>query len=195
MPEDINNLNDAEKAELERLINKVENGSTNPTPAVNESDDRKFGEAPTPNPATVKRLLDPADWVKKQVDTLTAVGRENYLTGIKSPRKDPIKAGIAAQAKYEAKMKDEKVLKNRVTGLKNTNMDEWTAMCESLGADKLVDGVVKRKYKIERFVGKWTPLLKAHLDKIDAMPDVTDSDREKKMIENVKGLKALKGKA
>jgi len=90
-------------------------------------------------------------------------------------------------------MKKEEVLKRREEALRATNMDEWAAMAEILGADKLVDGVEKRRYKVERFVEKYQPALKAHLDVIDAMPDVTDADREKRMIENLRGLKKLKG--
>jgi chorismate mutase len=38
-------------------------------------------------------------------------------------------------------------------------------------------------------------MLTAHLAKIDAMPEATDSDRENRVLENLRGLKALKGKA
>lgn len=195
MEPNINNLEEAEKAELERLMAKVENGNPNPQPIDPEPTNREFGAAPTPNPSTVTRVIDPGTWVKKQIDTLTSVGRNNYLLGIKNPKKDPIAAGIAAQKKYENKMKDAKVLARREEQLKKTNIAEWTAMCENLGADKLVDGVTKRQYKVERFVAKFQPMLKAHLAKIDALPDVTDADRENRMLENLRGLRALKGKA
>jgi len=187
-------LTDEEKEQLEKLAMKaglLEPNGGDQIPQATE--ERGFGEAPKPNPAVVKRLLDPKDWVEKQISTLRAVGRENYLTGIKFPKKDPIEAGIAAQKKYEEQMKKEEVLKRREEALKATNMDEWAAMAEILGADKLVDGVEKRRYKVERFVEKYQPALKAHLDVIDAMPDVTDADREKRMIENLRGLKKLKG--
>ena len=188
-------LNEEEAKILERLMNKMENGN----PAVHPQDindpSREFGVAPYPNPPAITRVLDPVDWVDKQIKTLTAVGRDNYLSGVKHPKKDPIKAGIAAQPKYEAKMKDPKVLARRAEQLAKTNMDEWAVMAETLGADKLVDGVVKRRYKVERWVAKYQPLLKAHLAKIDAMPDVTAADREAKMLENKRGLEKLKGKA
>lgn len=191
----IDNLEEKEKEELGRLMEKMENGNPNPGTAPAEPTDREFGQAPAPNPSTITRVLEPTDWVSKQIDTMTAVGRENYLRGIKHPKKDPIKAGIAAQGKYENKMKDPKVLKRREEQLAKTNIDEWTAMAETLGADKIVDGVVKRRFKVERFVAKFQPMLKAHLAKIDALADVTDADRETKMLENVRGLKKLKGKA
>lgn len=195
MPADIENLEEQEKIELSRLMEKLENGNPNPESPPAEPTDRAFGEAPAPNPAIVTRVLDPKDWVDKQIDTMTAVGRENYLRGVKHPKKDPIKAGIAAQPKYEAKMKDPKVLARRKSGLQKTNMDEWVLMAETLGADKIVDGVVKRRFKIERWVAKYQPLLKAHLATIDAMPDVTEADREAKMLANKRGLQKLKGKA
>lgn len=191
---DLSNLSPDERDQLDRLVAKAngENpgrGYLPPQPA-----ERAFGEAPKPNPPTITRVIDPADWVDKQIATLQAVGEANYRAGITRPKKDPIKAGIAAQGKYEAQMRKPEVLARRKTGLERTNMDEWAAMCEELGATNLVRGVTARRYKVERFVAAYQPKLKAHLAKIDAMPDVTDADRERRMIENLKGLKALKGK-
>ena len=188
-------LTENEAIVLERLMNKMETGEVPVQPQDINDPAREFGAAPAPNPPTITRVLDPSDWVDKQIKTLEAVGRENYLRGVKHPKKDPIKAGIAAQPKYEAKMKDPKVLARRATQLAKTNMDEWAVMAETLGADKLVDGVVKRRHKVERFVAKFQPLLKADLAKIDAMPDATESEREAKMLENKRGLQKLKGKA
>ena len=195
MTEEIEKLTPEEADELNRLMNKIGVEETKPQPQDINDPERKFGEAPLPNPPAITRVLDPTEWVEKQIATITAVGRENYLRGVKHPKKDPIKAGIDAQPKYEAKMKDPKVLARRAEQLAKTNMEEWAVMAETLGADKLVDGVVKRRHKIERFVAKYQPLLKAHLAKIDAMPDVTESDRENRMLENKRGLQKLKGKA
>jgi len=192
---DLNKLSDEEKATLAKLMEKATVTSNPGAVSSNPTEDRAFGEAPKPNPSTVTRVLEPTDWVKRQIDTLKSVGRTNYLQGVKAPKKDPIKAGIAAQDKYENQMKKDEVLKRRAEALGKTNIDEWTSMAETLGADKLVDGVTKRQYKVERFVAKFQPLLKTHLSKIDAMPDATDGDRESKMLENLRGLKALKGKA
>ena len=195
MTEEIEKLTPEEADELNRLMNKIGVEETKPQPQDINDPERKFGEAPLPNPPAITRVLDPTEWVEKQIATITAVGRENYLRGVKHPKKDPIKAGIDAQPKYEAKMKDPKVLARRAEQLAKTNMEEWAVMAETLGADKLVDGVIKRRHKIERFVAKYQPLLKAHLAKIDAMPDVTESDRENRMLENKRGLQKLKGKA
>lgn len=190
---DLSRLNDKEKEQLYNLLAKA-NGETDQsnTNVDASNENREWGQAPPPNPPTVRRILPKEEWINKQIATLEAVGKENYLTGIKNPRKDPIKAGIDAQKRYEEQMKKDDVLKRREMGLKATNMDEWASMCEKIGADKLVDGVKARQYKIERFLDKYIPALEKHLADIDAMPNVTDADREKRMIANLRGLKKLK---
>lgn len=190
---DVNNLTPDEQQALSYLVNKANGGESSRGVAPPVPEDRKFGEAPPPNPATVTRVIPPEEWVSKQINTMSAVGETNYRAGITRPKKNPIEAGIAAQDKYEAKMRDPNVLKRRVEKLRKTNMDEWAAMAERVGAGRLVSGVVERRFKVERFVGGYQPKLMGHLRSIDAMPDVTDADRERRMIENLKGLKKLKG--
>jgi len=144
--------------------------------------------------AAVKRLLSPDEWVRRQIGALKAMGETNYKVGIAAPKADPIAAGIAAQDRYEAQMKKDEVLKRRKTALERTNMAEWYKYSSELGAGRLVDGVVKREAKVTDFVTKFQPLLASHVSKIDGLPDVSDSDRENRMLENLRGLKALKGK-
>jgi len=57
---------------------------------------------------------------------------------------------------------------------------------------RLVEGVVKREAKVDRFVKAWQPILLDHVAKIDIMPAITDADMEARMLENLRGLKALK---
>jgi len=164
-------------------------------PQLPEDPEREWGEAPPPNPPQVQRLPTPEQWVAKQLGNLQAVGEQNYRVGITRPKKDPIAAGIEAQGRYEAQMRNPEVLARRVQQLRKTNMNEWARVAEELGAGRLVQGVTARRFKVERFVGAYHPLLEQHLRRIDALPAVTDPDRERKMIENLRGLKQLKGRA
>lgn len=144
--------------------------------------------------ATVKRVISPEDWKNRQIANLKAVGRSSYLTGIKSPKADPIARGIATEAKYAAATRAAIEDERRRKALEKTDMAEWYKYSSELGADKLVDGVVKREAKVTKFVTGFQPLLTSHLAKIDALPEETDSEREGRMLENLRGLKALKGK-
>ncbi len=160
-----------------------------PAPGV-----REFGEYPRPGQATISRLIDAGSWVEKQLRGISSVGRENYIAGVRHPKADPIAEGIKAQGRYETKMKDPAVLKRREDQLRKTNINEWVTIAETLGADTLVDGVVKRRPKVERKIAALRAALGTHLAKIDAMASDTDAQREAKVIANLKGLRELKGK-
>jgi len=145
--------------------------------------------------SSVKRVLSPEDWKKRQIETLRSVGRANYTEGIKSPKADPIARGIATEGKYAEETRKAIDAGRRKAALEKTSMNEWYQYASTLGADKLVDGVTKREAKVTKFITSFQPMLTSHLARIDALADVTDSDRENRMLENLRGLKALKGKA
>jgi len=144
---------------------------------------------------TVERILPPDKWKERQLENIKARGEFNYGVGIETPKKDPIKAGIAAEGKFADIMKKVIAEERRKKGLEKTNIETWFEYANKIGKGRLVDGVVLREAKVADFINKWQPLLKDHVVKIDAMPQVTDADREKRMLENLRGLKALKGKA
>ena len=143
--------------------------------------------------SVVKRLKSPDDWVDSQVSTLRSVGEKEYKKGIKSPKKNPITAGIAAEGKYADSMKKVIDEERRAKGLEGTTMAEWFAYSDEF-ADRLVPGVTKREAKVRKFVTKFQPMLMAHVESIDELDDETDADRETRMLENLRGLKALHGK-
>jgi len=145
--------------------------------------------------AQVRRVIPPDEWVKRQLETLRSVGRTNYIQGIAAPKADPIERGIATDPKWKANLRKAMEEDRRKKALEKTSMAEWYKYAHDIGADKLVDGVIKREAKVKAFVSGWHPLLTEHLAKIDALPEETDADREKRMLENLRGLKALKGKA
>ena len=139
--------------------------------------------------------MSPEEWKKRQIDTLKAVGRSNYLAGIKSPKADPIARGIATEDKYAAETRKAIDAGRRKAALGKVTMADWYKYAAELGADKLVDGVTKREAKVTGFITAFQPMLTSHLAKIDGLPEATDGDRESRMLENLRGLKALKGKA
>ena len=141
----------------------------------------------------VTRILPPDEWKKRQINNLRAVGEENYKVGINRPKKDPIQAGIEAEEKWAARVKEAIEEKRRQKALQTVSMEEWFNFAANIGAPRLVEGVTKREVKIDRFVRAWQPILQDHVQKIDSMPAVTDKDMEERMLANLRGLKALKG--
>ena len=145
-------------------------------------------------PITVSRILPPEEWGKRQIGNLKAVGEANYKVGIARPKKPPIKAGIEAEEKWAARIKKAIEEKRRAKALETVTDDDWYNYASEIGAGRLVEGVVKREAKVDRFVKGWHPILLDHVTKIDAMPAVTDKDMEERVLANLRGLKALKGK-
>jgi len=146
-----------------------------------------------PERVTVTRILKPEDWIKRQIDTLKAVGEANYAVGVAAPKKDPIAAGIAAEDRYAAQIKKAIDEKRRAKALEATNIDEWYTYTTEIGKGRLVEGVTKREKEVRDFVSAWNPILLDHVGKIDVMPAITDKDMEERMLTNLRGLKALKG--
>ena len=144
--------------------------------------------------ARVVRVLPPDEWRKRQIGNLRAVGQTNYAQGISMPKKDPIAAAIAAEDKWAARIKAAIEEKRRAKALQTVSMSEWYNYAANIGAGRLVEGVTKREAKVQKFVNSWVPQLQDHLSKIDSMPAVTDADMEQRMLENLRGLKMLKGK-
>jgi hypothetical protein len=153
---------------------------------------RAWGEVRPSNPASVQRLPTMQQWRDKQIGNLQAVGETNYRIGITKPRKDPIQAGIDAQPAYETAMRDPKVLARRAINLGKTNMQEWASNAENIGAARLVQGVVSRIGKVERSITANHGKMTQHLARIDAMPNAGPGDRERRMVENLRGLRAFK---
>jgi hypothetical protein len=153
---------------------------------------RAWGEFAPPNPPTVTPIKDAMTIVDKQVNTAAAVGTQNYLAGVASPRADPITAGIAAQPAYEAAMRDPNVLKRREAGLRRTNLQEWGLAAETKGASRYAEGVEQSRPKVERFWADWHPKLSQHVARIRSMPNVTPADRKNRMIANLDGLRHMK---
>jgi len=143
-------------------------------------------------PVNITRLIPPDQWRERQIGNLKAVGQKNYEFGIDNPKKDPIKAAIDAEDRWAERIKEAIEKGRRKAKLQKVTADEWNTYGHAF-ADRLVPGVVKREAKVAAFIDAWHPKLLSHLSKIDAMPAVTDADMEARMIENLRGLKALKG--
>ena len=83
--------------------------------------------------------------------------------------------------------------KRRAAGLKASSDQEWLTYAKELGAARLVEGVTKRKPEVDKFVNAWQPMLADHLAKIDPMSTTTFEERIEKAVQNMRGLKELKG--
>lgn len=142
----------------------------------------------------IQRLISPSAWKERQIAALKSTGQANYTQGITNPKADPIAEAIKAKGAYENGVKQAIDRNAFVKGLEKTSFQEWQGYASNIGAGKLVDGVVKREAKVAKFLNAWQPELTSVVTALDAMAKDTASDRDAKMLANVKALRELRGK-
>jgi MoxR-like ATPase len=129
----------------------------------------------------VKKVISPDKWKDKQIKRASAAA-DDWLEGVKSPRRDPIEAAKAAAAKWEDKLTAAIKEKRYEKGLAKTSHAEIVDVATKLGSTVFKDGIAARDKKIGRVVSEIQPLVQSVSDTIQAMPDKTDSDREKRLL-------------
>jgi hypothetical protein len=81
--------------------------------------------------------------------------------------------------RLQTAIKDGKWEKN----LKKVSHADIVSVVEKLGSGVYASGVSAREDKIKKRVAELQPLVQAVSDTIQAMPDKTDADREKRLIQ------------
>ena len=128
----------------------------------------------------MKKVISADKWKDKQIKRAVAAA-DDWLEGVKAPSRDPIEAAIAAKAKmidkHAAAIKAGKWEKN----LKKSSAAEIVDIVTKLGSGVYSAGVEARDKKISRVTSELQPLAQGVSDTIQAMPDGTDAEREKRL--------------
>jgi len=119
-------------------------------------------------------------------------GADNYEYFIKLVDVNPMELAAANAEKWKARLME--IMDVWPEIMKKIPFDYWKNIVEQVGKDHYIDGVRTKKFKVEAFADAWEKVYGPELNKIRALPAKTDADREKRMIENRKVLKKLKGK-
>ena len=135
-------------------------------------------------------MVKPVDrWVKKQIDRVSVAG-DDYVAGIDAVSEAPTAKAAEKADKYLKRIQEAvDYWKKR---LSQVSLEEWKSITKAK-ADRFPDGVRKSEDKIRKFVSSWQPILADIQRAVKALPDMTDADREKRMIENLRRLKKAKG--
>jgi len=131
------------------------------------------------------------DWIDKQLARVRVSG-DDYKRGVENPQRDPIAAAKAANAKRIANLKASIEKKTWEKAMERVTMDDWKKKTLSLGVDRFVPGVEANVDKITKFVDSFQPKLQAVQNSIRAMPEETESQREARMLANVRAMRKLK---
>jgi hypothetical protein len=169
-------------ADFARLLDRVET-------------DPKFREDITSehagNPITLgSRVADPSTWAGKQVKNAAAAA-ETWLQNVLKPRKEPIKAALAAAGKRENKVREALDQKKWDKAMAKVDEASMYATISKRGAAAYRSGVTDREDKVKARVEELQPMVTALALQIDAMPQDTDAQREARMLAARKGMIAI----
>jgi len=142
-------------------------------------DPKEIGIVPG-NPVTKK--VKSADRQVTQLISHATAASSDWLDGVKNPSRDPIASAIAAKDKWEDRLKQAIIDKKFEKGLAKSSHSEIVAVAEGVGTSAYSTGVSARKSKITRVFTELQPLQQSVSDTIQAMPDKTDADREKRLL-------------
>jgi len=143
------------------------------------------------NPITLGPLvIAPEEWAEKQVKRAAAAASE-WEKNVLRPRRDPLKAAIAAAPKRAEKVRESLDKKKWEKAMAKVDEDMMYAVIRKRGATAFRSGVEDRKEKVLARAKELQPMVAALKATIQAMPDVTDADREKRMLAGRRGMIAI----
>jgi hypothetical protein len=124
------------------------------------------------------------------VQRASAAG-ETWKAGVLSPRKSPKAQAIASNARYKGQMQAAIAADSYLHGVQNIDEDAMAATVNALGAGVYTQGIAARLPKIQASLEKMQPMKAALKATIDAMANVTDADREARMLSNKRGMQSI----
>jgi len=117
-----------------------------------------------------------------------AAAASDWEKNVLRPRRDPLKAAIAAGPKRAEKVRQSLDEKKWEKAMANVDEDLMYATIRKRGAAAFRSGVEDRKEKVIARVKELQPLVTGLKKTIEAMPDVTDADREARLLAARRGM-------
>ena len=140
------------------------------------------------NPITLgPRVISADEWAEKQVSRASSAASE-WEKKVLRPRKNPIEAAIKKAEKRRNKVLESLDQGKWEKAMAKVDENLMYAVIRKRGASAYRAGVEDRKDKVAARVKELQPMVAALAANIDAMPDATDADREKRLLAARKGM-------
>lgn len=143
------------------------------------------------NPVTIGgRVLDPAEWARRQLEGAAQAG-DRWLYGVLHPKRNPVKAAIDANQKRKDRLAQAEKEEKWLHSMQRVDMDEMYATVEAVGPTGYTAGIANRAGKVIKRVAELQPLVEALAKRLDEMPQDTEAQREAKMIAAKRGMQEI----
>ncbi len=153
---------------------------------------RGFHIALTPLELGAYAIIDAQSYADKWSQR-TSAASQDYATGVAQTDKDPTALAIAAQARLLQNFTQSVTSGQWANGLRQVGKGGWQAAVAAKGVANFQNGVAAARDKVAAAAG---PLLafEANLQRqVQGMPNVTDADREARMLAWIRGMRQYTG--
>jgi len=134
-----------------------------------------------------------ADKITKKMVENASRSTEAYKDGVMNPKRGPASSALAAADKRAEAVRQAEADKRWEKAMATVSDSYVQERAATVGAPRYASGVTAAEPKIKKFWSAWKPILDTIESEVAAMPDVTDADREARMIANLKKMRAKKG--
>ena len=119
----------------------------------------------------------------------TAAAAQDYADGVAKTDKDPTALAIAAGPRYLANVQQAFNSGKWANGLRRVGKQGWQAAVATKGAQNFANGVNNAEGKVADAFGRLLAFEQNLLNTVGGMPNVTDTDRENRMLAWVRGMR------
>lgn len=122
----------------------------------------------------------------------TQAAAQDYAQGVATTDKDPTALAQAAGARYIAKVQEAFTSGRWARGLQRSGKAGWQAAVAAKGVNNFSTGVAAARDKVAAKIAPVLQFEKALQAQINAMPNVTDADKNARMLAWVNGMRQFK---
>lgn len=138
--------------------------------------------------------VDAARMLDKYQRRTQAAGAD-YVAGVNNPKRSFKAAAIAANGKWKNRVQEAIQQDNFAKGMNGVNEQEAIATATADGGAAYTAGVAKRIPKVQRAFATIAPQINSVSQRVQGMPQDTPQQREQRMLENLRGMRAVSSKA
>ena len=157
----------------------------------NPEEMRKREELAMGNPISLSPpVLTEDEWDEKQIGR-TISAADEWEKRTLNPRKDPVKAAIAANEKRKRNLEEAERKDKWLKAMEQVDMESRQKTIKAVGATGFRRGIEARKDKIKNKIKRLRPLVLANKEVIQAMAQDTPEQREDRMLTNLRNMRKI----
>jgi hypothetical protein len=122
----------------------------------------------------------------------TSAAAQDYADGVAKTDKDPTALAIAAGPRYLANVQAAFQNGSWANGLRKAGKAGWQAAVAAKGVTNFANGVNSAEAKVADAFASLLSFEQGLLNQVGSMPNVTDTDREARMLAWVRGMRNYK---